>query len=118
MKRRLESCRPSCDARGQEKLEDHDGAIADYTRAIELDGSNPVYFDNRALSKTEKGDHSGAIEDYSASIELYPSDPETYYQRGLVKMGMNNKYDACLDFKRAEELGSIDAKAAIKKNCK
>jgi hypothetical protein len=70
------------------------------------------------LSRTEKEDYSGAIEDYTASIELYPSDPETYFQRGLVKVTMNNKYDACLDFKRAEDLGSTDAKALIKKNCK
>jgi len=36
----------------------------------------------------------------------------------MVKLMMNNKYDACLDFKRAEDLGSAEAKAAIKKNCK
>jgi hypothetical protein len=70
------------------------------------------------LSKTDKEDFSGAAEDYSASIDLYPSDPETYFQRGLVKVSMNNKYDACLDFKKAEELGSTEAKALIKKNCK
>ncbi|HYI78725.1 MAG TPA: tetratricopeptide repeat protein, partial [Chryseolinea sp.] len=77
-----------------------------------------VYFDNRALSKTEKQDYTGAIEDYSSSIELYPTDPESYYQRALVKISMNNKYDACLDLKKAEELGSEEAKAEIKKNCK
>jgi tetratricopeptide (TPR) repeat protein len=65
-----------------------------------LDATNPVYFDNRALAKTEKQDYTGAIEDYSSSIELYPSDPESYYQRALVKISMNNKYDACLDFKK------------------
>ena len=58
------------------------------------------------------------MEDYSSSIELYPNDAEAYYQRGLVKLLMNNNYDACLDFKRAEELGSQDAKTALKKNCK
>jgi hypothetical protein len=31
---------------------------------------------------------------------------------------MNNKYDACLDFRKAEELGSAEARAEIKKNCK
>ena len=93
-------------------------ARVQFTKAIELDATNPVYFDNRALSRTEKEDYNGAIEDYSSSIELYPTDPETFYQRGLVKLTMNNKYDACLDFKTAEELGSTEAKAAIKKNCK
>ncbi|QLH33044.1 MAG: tetratricopeptide repeat protein [Cyclobacteriaceae bacterium] len=99
-------------------LEDYDGAIADYTKAIELDDTNPTYYDNRAWSKTEKENYAGAIEDYTASIELYPSDPETYYQRGLVKLLMNNNYDGCLDLKRADEMGLPDAKAAIRKNCK
>ena len=109
-----------CNLRGVLKhtMQDYDGAIADYTKAIELDTTNPTYFDNRALSKTEKDDYAGAVEDYSTSIELYPSDFETYYQRGLVKLLMNNNYDSCLDLKRAEELGSPDAKAALKKNCK
>jgi hypothetical protein len=83
-----------------------------------LDNTNPVYYDNRALSKTEKEDYAGAVDDYTASIELYPSDPETFHQRGLIKLLMNNNYDACLDFKRAEEMGSADVKEIIKKNCK
>jgi len=99
-------------------MQDYDGAIADYTKSIGLDGTNPTYYDNRALSKTEKDDYAGALEDYSASIDLYPSDFETYYQRGLVKLLMNNNYDGCMDLKRAEEMGSPEAKAAIKKSCK
>ncbi len=83
-----------------------------------MDGTNPTYVDKRALSKTEKEDYAGAVEDYSSSIELYPTDPETYFQRGLVKLSMNNNYDGCLDLKHAEELGSQEAKAAIKKSCK
>ena len=58
------------------------------------------------------------MEDYSASIDLYPGDPESYLQRGLVKLLMNNNYDGCLDLKKAEEMGSPDAKTHIKKNCK
>ena len=70
------------------------------------------------MCKAEKEDFSGAVDDYSASLDLFPNDPETYLQRGLTKILMNNKYDGCLDLKRAEELGSTDAKAAIKKSCK
>ncbi|HEY5690078.1 MAG TPA: tetratricopeptide repeat protein, partial [Cyclobacteriaceae bacterium] len=99
-------------------MEDFDGAISDYNRAIELDPTNPTYYDNRALSKAEKEDYAAAIEDYTFSIELYPNDPETYYQRGMVKLLMNNNYDGCLDLKHADDIGSPDAKSAIKKNCK
>ena len=65
-----------------------------------------------------KEDYEGALADYTQSIELYPNDPETYFQRAMVKISMNNKYAACLDLKRAEELGSEEAKAEIKKHCK
>jgi Flp pilus assembly protein TadD len=44
----------------KQNLEDREGAIADYTKAIELDDTNPVYYDNRALSRTEKEDFAGA----------------------------------------------------------
>jgi tetratricopeptide (TPR) repeat protein len=70
------------------------------------------------LSYTEKQNYQKAIEDYTSSIELYPTDAETYYQRALVKILIGNKYDACLDFKKADELGSPEAKAEIKKHCK
>ena len=87
-------------------------------KAIAIDDTNPIYYDNRALSKAAKEDYAGAVDDFTKSIELYPNDPETYYQRALVKISMNNQYDACLDLKRADELGSSDAKADIKKHCK
>ncbi len=99
-------------------LDDHDGAIRDYTKAIELDPINPMYYDNRALSRFEKEDYQGAIEDYTSSIELFPTDPETFYQRALVKLQVGNKYDACLDFKTADELGSKEARSAMRKHCK
>ncbi len=49
---------------------DHDGAIADYNRAIEL---NPKYAgacNNRGLAKQAKGDLDGAIADYNRALEL------------------------------------------------
>ena len=74
---------PNYNKRGlaREAKGDHDGAIADYNRAIEL---NPKYagaYNNRGLAKqarglasclaTEaKGDLDGAIADYDRAIEL------------------------------------------------
>ena len=99
-------------------LQDFDGAIVDYSKAIELDIENPTYYDNRALCREQKQDFAGAVEDYSMSIDLFPTDPETFLSRGKVKIRMNNTYDGCLDLKRAEEMGSADARAIIRKQCK
>jgi tetratricopeptide (TPR) repeat protein len=49
---------------------DLDGAIADYTRAIELDPRSADAYFNRGNAKKAKGDLDGATADYNRSREL------------------------------------------------
>src|SRR6266576_2947591 len=66
--------------RGNTRFEagDFDGAIADFTEAIELTpGDSNAYF-NRAYAKASLGDHQGAIVDYTESLRLNPRDPMAY----------------------------------------
>ena len=49
---------------------DHDGAIADYNRAIELDPKQPRAYMNRGFAKQANGDVDGAIADYNRALEL------------------------------------------------
>jgi Flp pilus assembly protein TadD len=42
---------------------DFDGAIADFTRTIELDPKEPKAYNNRGLAKHHKGDFEGALAD-------------------------------------------------------
>ena len=51
---------------------DYDGAIADYSRAIELDPDDAAAYYNRGNAKSELDDYHGAIADYSRAIELDP----------------------------------------------
>src|SRR6266540_3170541 len=89
---------------------DHDGAIADYNRAIDL---NPKYagaYNNRGLAKQAKGDLDGAIADYNCAIELCPKQPRAYMNRGFAKQAKGDHDGAIADYNRAIELA---AKLAI-----
>jgi tetratricopeptide (TPR) repeat protein len=52
---------------------DLDGAIAGYTKAIELKSDNALAYYSRGTAKHLKGDLDGAIADYTKAIELEPA---------------------------------------------
>ena len=55
---------------GFDKFEakDYYGAIADYTKAIELNPNGDGSYYNRGLSKANLNDHYGAIADFTKAI--------------------------------------------------
>jgi Flp pilus assembly protein TadD len=60
------------------KQGDHNGAISDFTRAIEI---NPGYwkaYNSRGVVKWDKGDLDGALSDHTKSIELNPENAAAY----------------------------------------
>ena len=58
----------------------HDEAIAWYTKAVEAEPSNHVYYSNRAAAKTAKGDYNGAIEDGKLCIRCKPDWNKGYFR--------------------------------------
>jgi tetratricopeptide (TPR) repeat protein len=68
--------RPSDDAafvkRGMARQQngDHDAAIADFTKAIEMNPECVQAYASRGLSKEAKGDAAGAKADYGKSIQI------------------------------------------------
>ncbi len=58
--------------RGRERLNrgDIDGAIADYSRAIEINPEFAEAYANRGVARERKGDLAGAKADYAKSIEI------------------------------------------------
>jgi tetratricopeptide (TPR) repeat protein len=92
---------------------DLDGAIADYTRAIELDPKFTEAYYNRGLAKKHKGDLDGAIADYNRVIEINPNDPKyarAYCDRGVARRKKGDLDGAINDYNRTIEL---DPKYAI-----
>jgi tetratricopeptide (TPR) repeat protein len=83
---------------------DIDGAIADYTRALELDPYYPDAFNNRANARMTKGDLSGAVADFTEAIRYRPESDEGYYNRGLAYLTQENYQAALADFSRSIEI--------------
>jgi tetratricopeptide (TPR) repeat protein len=80
---------------------DWNGALAGYSRAIEL---NPKYveaYNNRGYVKRNKGDVDGAIADYSRALDLDPQHTKSYNNRGVAKVEKGDFDGAIADFNRA-----------------
>ena len=92
-------------------LKDYKGAIADYTKAIEL---NPDFYDayfNRGLAKNNLKDHYGGISDYTKVIEVDPNFGAAYNYRGIAKIMIDMDNDAITDFTKAIELDPVSYNA-------
>lgn len=82
---------------------DLDGAIADYTRAIQFEATDAALFYGRATARQKKNDLEGALADYTKTIELDPTHALAYANRGVVK-ALLKKPDAAADFEAAFRL--------------
>jgi tetratricopeptide (TPR) repeat protein len=82
------------------------GAIADFTRAIELDPKlAPAYF-NRGIAKRSTGESKSSRADFVKAVKYDPTpkDAEAYCNRGIAKAAIRENRDAMTDFNKAIEL--------------
>ena len=84
-------------------------ALADYDRAIELDGDEPEVLRWRADAHTHFGDHRAALEDLDRALALDPDSGEALYLRYACKGELGDEADAQEDLLRARELGWPEA---------
>ena len=90
---------------------DLDGAIADFTRAIELNPKDDAPYYNRAQAKWLKKDAADAVADYTRAIELGSTNPSAYNNRGNARAENNDRDGAIADYTRAIELKPDYARA-------
>jgi tetratricopeptide (TPR) repeat protein len=83
---------------------DLDGAIKDYTYAIENKPDFAQAYNNRALAKKDKGDLLGALADYNMAIKYLPSYAKSYDGRGVVKYLLRDSDAALADEEMAIKL--------------
>jgi tetratricopeptide (TPR) repeat protein len=81
------------------------GAIADWTKAIEINPMNELAYYNRGKAKKLLDDYEGAISDYTKAIELNPDFYQVYTNRGIVLEIVGDLKGACKDWKKGEALG-------------
>jgi tetratricopeptide (TPR) repeat protein len=82
-----------------------DKAIADSTKALELNPRDAKAYTNRGNAYYDKGQHDEAIADYTKAIELNPKYDKAYNNRGLGYIYLGEKGRACDDWRQACELG-------------
>ena len=93
------------------KKKEWGNALKNYTRAIELNPNNPVYYFARGNAKYDLGEYRAAIDDYNKAISLDPNNSATYNNRGNAKSNLGEHPAAIDDFNKALEINPNDAVA-------
>jgi len=75
----------------------YDEAIAEYTKAIELDPNFAYAYNNRGVAYKNKGQYDLAIADYNRAIELDPNDADYWNNKGVAlnKLGRPDEAMEC-----------------------
>jgi TonB family protein len=92
---------------------DWDLALADYTKAIEMDATDASDYLNRGLAHYAKGSYEKAIADFNKAIELKPKDTHAYLSRGFAVEKLGNQNLALEDFQKAFDLDNTNESAKL-----
>jgi len=92
-------------------LYDYEGAVEDYTRAIEIDGRDHRAVHNRAGVRGRLGDFQGALEDYTRAIELGPRVMASRIQR--AQLYRDHAKEIRMEERRGLELAECDLQIAL-----
>ena len=88
-------------------------AIDQYTKAINADGSNHVYYSNRSAAQLQKGDANNALSDAEACIGLNPDFPKGYSRKGAALHALKRYNDSISAYN--EGLAKFPQDAGLKK---
>uniref|UniRef100_A0A6I8QBH2 Small glutamine-rich tetratricopeptide repeat-containing protein alpha n=1 Tax=Xenopus tropicalis TaxID=8364 RepID=A0A6I8QBH2_XENTR len=85
----------------QMKLENFESAISYYSKALELNPTNAVYYCNRAAAYSKLGNYAGAVRDCEEAITIDPNYSKAYGRMGLALSSLNKHAEAVGFYKQA-----------------
>ena len=88
------------------KEDQFDMAINTFSKAIELDTENPLYYDYRGISRSEKKAYRDSILDFTKAIQIDNKYVGAYCNRGLAYYKLGQLDKAIKDYDKAIELDS------------
>jgi len=88
-------------------------AIESYTAAINLDGTNHLYYSNRSAAYLKKGDAQNALDDANSTIALDPNFSKGYSRKGAALHALKRYNDAIAAFE--EGLKKFPGDTALEK---
>lgn len=98
-------------AKGNAHLQkkEFDAAIEAYTRAIELEPSDHIFYSNRSAAYLSLGEAFKALEDADACVGLAPSWPKGYSRRGAALHSLKRYNDAANAYEAGLKIAPDDA---------
>jgi tetratricopeptide (TPR) repeat protein len=89
----------SCQSR-----DDIGGALADFTKALEIHSGCHEAWNHRGAVRHLLGDRAGALTDFNRALQIRPDYAEAYNNRGIVRHALGDPSGALANFDRALEL--------------
>jgi len=99
------------------ELQDYEGAIDDFTRALELDPLNKWSYLHQGIAKMGITDYAGALADISQAIVINPMFSAAYYSRGLLKIELGQIDSGLLDLNKAGVLSDTKIFEGLNMSC-
>merc|ERR1719273_2146562 len=96
------------------KKEKYSNAEELYSKAIELDSTNAIYFANRSITHIKQESFGYALTDASKAIELDSTYTKAYYRRAAAHMALGKYKLALRDYERVCKVRPNDKDAKLK----
>ncbi|MDR0574976.1 MAG: serine protease [Tannerella sp.] len=97
---------------------DFEGALKDIDNAISMNGTNALFYAEKASVYLRLKELPKAQEYAEKAIEIAPDFASAYRILGVSLVRQDKKTEACLHFNKANELGDPVVEKLIKENCK
>ncbi|KAA0707891.1 Small glutamine-rich tetratricopeptide repeat-containing protein alpha [Triplophysa tibetana] len=92
------------DGNDQMRVENFSAAVEFYSKAIQLNPQNAVYYCNRAAANSKLGNYAGAVQDCERAIGIDPNYSKAYGRMGLALASLNKYSEAVSFYEKALEL--------------